>query len=50
MYSHAGNRDSTISLLLDWIIFLYARQRVHAMHRANDISYLVALSGNPPGF
>jgi len=50
MYSHMENRYSTISLLLDWIIFFYARQRIHPMHRANDISYLVALSGNPPGF
>jgi len=43
-------RHSTISLLVDWIIFFYARQRIRALHRAKDISYLVALRGNPAGF
>jgi hypothetical protein len=50
MYSHIGNRYPTTSLLLDWIIFLYAKQRLSPMHRANDIAFVVALSGNPAGF
>jgi len=50
MYSHMGKRYSTVSLLLDRIIFLYARLRRQSLHRAKDISYLVTLSGNPPGF
>jgi len=49
MHSHMGNRYPTISLLLDWIIFFYAAQRLRPVHRAKDISYFVALSGNPAG-
>jgi hypothetical protein len=50
MNGHIRNRYPTISLLLDWIIFFYVKQRISPMHRANEISYLVALGGNPAGF
>jgi hypothetical protein len=49
MYSHVSNHYPTMSLLRDWIAFFYAKQRLSSAHRANDIAYIAALSGNPAG-
>jgi hypothetical protein len=50
MYSHMGNRYSTIQLLLDWITFFSVGQRLRPRHKAGDIAYLVTRSGCPTGF
>jgi hypothetical protein len=47
MYSRAAYRRPTFSQLVAWIVTVCANRR--AMHKANDIAALAALSGNPPG-
>jgi hypothetical protein len=51
MDSHHGTRDSTLSLLFDWIRYLRGRRLFlgFSARRANDIAYTVAVTGNPTG-
>jgi hypothetical protein len=52
MNGQLETRDSTLSLLLDWIRYLRAwrRSSIIPTYSANEIVFAAALSGSPSGF
>jgi hypothetical protein len=51
VHSHIDARNSTLALLIDWLIYLHAWQHLKgpSAYRASDIAFRAALTGNPLG-